>query len=338
MPTLKDVANEAGVSIASVSRYLNNHRSVRREAANRIEAAIKKLDYFIDSTAQSLKTGRFYRIGIISPATGPHYLEIISSIENTLADSNYATNIFFTRDPKFGATQKAVPGKMKNVDGTIIMPLNRRTDKAFIKDLQRKGEPFVILDGGKDYLDKDYHQIDIDNYDIGKKAAEVLTEAGHTRFLYIKGSDDLLISREREAGFCRTLEEKGIRICPDRIIPGNFNAQVTLEYIEEHYRTLPDFTAIFAANDLSALGAVKALQNQGRKIIRDYSIIGVDDIDVLPYLSFGLCTFRQPLQTGGLIAANMMIALIEGVSIREKQVVLQAQYIMRESVAPSNSM
>ncbi|MBN2441821.1 MAG: LacI family DNA-binding transcriptional regulator [Spirochaetales bacterium] len=338
MSTLKDVANEADVSIASVSRYLNNNQSVRRETGDKIEAAIKKLDYCIDSAAQSLKTGRFYRIGIISPATGPHYLEIISSIENTLADSNYTTNIFFTRDPKFGLAQKEVPAKMKNVDGTIIMPLNRKSDRAFIKDLKRRGEPFVILDGGKDFPDEAYHQISIDNYGIGKKAAEVLTEAGHTRFLYIKGSDDLFISRDREAGFCRTLEEKGIRMSPERIIPGTFNAQVTLEYIEEHFKTLPDFTAIFAANDLSALGAVKALQKQGRKPMEDYSIIGVDDIDVLPYLSFGLCTFRQPLQTAGLIAANMMIALIEGVSIREKQVMLQAQYIMRESVVSTNFM
>jgi LacI family transcriptional regulator len=336
--TVKDVANEAGVSIASVSRYLNNRMSVRRNTGERIEAAIKKLDYRMDSAARSLKTGRFYRIGIISPATGPHYLEIISSIENTLADSNYATIIFFTRDPKFGAVQKEVPVKMKKGDGTIIMPLNRKTDKAFIKDLQRKGEPFVILDGGKDYLDKDYHQVGIDNYNIGKKAAEILTQAGHTRLLYIKGSDDLHISQEREAGFCETLEGKGIKIIPERIIPGNFNAQVTLEYIEEHYKTLPDFTAIFAANDLSALGAIKALEKHGRRIIGDYSIIGVDDIDVLPYLSVGLCTFRQPLQTAGLIAANMMIALIEGVSIREKKVMLQAQYIMRESVALANSM
>jgi len=338
MPTLKDVADEAGVSIASVSRYLNNNQSVRRDAADRIEAAIKKLDYFIDSSARSLKTGRFYRIGIISPATGPHYLEMISSIENTLADSNYATNIFFTRDPKFGATQREVPGKMKNVDGTIIMPLNRKTDKGFVKDLRRKGEPFVILDGGRDFLDKDYHQVSIDNNDIGKKAADVLTEAGHTRFLYIRGSHDLLISREREAGFCQALEDKGISLNPERIIPGNFSPQVTLEYIKAHYNTLPDFTAIFAANDLSALGAVKALEKLGKKIIEDYSIIGIDDIDVLPYLSTGLCTFRQPLQTAGLIAANMLIALIEGVSIREKQVMLQAQFIMRESVTSRGSL
>jgi len=338
MPTLKDVANEAGVSIASVSRYLNNRKSVRQEAGDRIEAVIKKLDYRIDSAAQSLKTGRFYRIGIISPATGPHYLEMISSIENTLADSNYAANIFFTRDPKFGATHREIPAKMKNVDGTIIMPINRETDKAFIKDLQRKGEPFAILDGGRDYLDKDYYQVGIDNFDIGKKAAVILTEAGHTRFLYIQGSNDLLISREREAGFCQTLEAKGIKLDPERIIPGNFNAQVTLEYIEEHYSGLPDFTAIFAANDLSALGAVKALQKRGKKIIGDYSIIGVDDIDVLPYLPFGLCTFRQPLQTAGLIAANMLIACIERVDIREKKVMLQAQYIARESVALVNSV
>lgn len=334
MATLNDVAAEAGVSIASVSRYVNSSGSLSQEKAERIKEAINKLNYRIDTAARSLKTGRFYHIGIIAPATGPHYWEIISSLENTLAHSNYFTNLIFTREPKYNKGTGELISKMKNVDGTIIMPLKTKADKEIINQLKRQKEKFVIADW--DNFGDDFYQIGIDNRDIGRQAGEILTRMGHTKLLYIQGAEDLPACCHRLEGFKESLSSHSIELKEERILRGKFDPEFTYNLIKDTIKTLPEFTAVFSANDLMALAFIKAASEAGLQTPVDFSIIGVDDLDVLPFTTPGLSTFRQPLQTMGNIAAGMLIAQIDGFNLREKQVLLKAHYIERETVRKLN--
>ncbi|MBN2739093.1 MAG: LacI family DNA-binding transcriptional regulator [Spirochaetales bacterium] len=331
MSTINDVAKEAGVSIATVSRYLNSKENVSAQKAKSIEAAVRKLNYQIDSAAQSLKTGKSYRIGLISPATGPHYWEIISSLENTLVQSNYYMRMIFTREPKYNIQRDEILSKIRDVDGSIIMPLENKIDKQVIKALIREKLHFVLVDGLTD--NKNIYQVGVDNFDIGKTAAEILLKAGHREFLLLTGIEDLSSSYDRILGFRQALKEYHIELPEERCIPGDFNPRQILDFLEQDFSKLPPFTAVFSSNDLMALAFIKAAEQNNKLSPRDFSIIGVDDLDILPYLSPGLSTFRQPLQIMGTIAANMLVSQVEGYNLREKQVVLKAQYIERETVA-----
>jgi DNA-binding LacI/PurR family transcriptional regulator len=332
MATLYDVAKAAGVSTASVSRFINDPSSVSNKIASKIKDAIEKLDYCIDSSARSLKTGKFGRVRIISPATGPFYWEIISAIAYSLSPSGYAIDITFTREPKYRRNDRNGLLTKRNVDGTIFFPLRTNEDDEFIRHLVEAGECFVAID--RDIDRGDVHQIVIDDYDIGKTAACVFLEHGHTQFIFIKGNDDLDSTHERLRGFKDALYESNIVLDSDRIIDGKYNPEITYNLAKAGIGHFPPFTAVFASNDLSAIAFSKAVfEQKGLHIPRDYSIISVDDSDYIPYFLPQISSFRLPLQTIGSIAAGMLLAQIEGSKIKEKKVVLKADLVKRDSVS-----
>ncbi len=332
MATLYDVAKAAKVSTASVSRFINDQSSVSEKIASRIKAAIEDLGYRIDSSARSLKTGIFGRVRIISPATGPFYWEIISAIAYSLSPSGYGIDITFTREPKYMRNDRNGLLTKRNVDGTVIFPLRTSEDDEFIKQLVEAGECFVVIDRKMD--PENVHQITIDDYDIGYSAARLFLERGHTRFLFIKGSDDLDSAHERLRGFQDALHTYGIPLEAGRIIEGKYSPETTFRLVNEGIDRFPEFTAVFASNDLSAIAFAKAsFEQKGLQIPRDYSIISVDDSDYIPYFLPRISSFHLPLQTIGSIAAGMLLSQIEGSKIKEKKVVLKADLITRDSIA-----
>jgi DNA-binding LacI/PurR family transcriptional regulator len=332
MSTLHDVAKAAKVSTASVSRFINGPSSVSGKIASRIKAAIEELGYRIDSSARSLKTGKFGRVRIISPATGPFYWEIISAIAYSLSPSGYGIDITFTREPKYRRNDRNGLLTKRNVDGTVIFPLRTNEDDEFIKQLVEAGECFVVIDREMDR--ENVHQITINDYDIGCTAARLFLERGHTQFLFIKGSDDLDSAHERLRGFKDALHARDIALEADRIIEGKYNPEVTFRLVEEGIDRFPEFTAVFASNDLSAIAFTKAAFEQKRlQSPLDYSIISVDDSDYIPYFLPQISSFHLPLQTIGSIAAGMLLSQIEGSEIKEKKVVLKADFISRDSLA-----
>jgi LacI family transcriptional regulator len=217
------------------------------------------------------------------------------------------------------------------------MPRDNGEDEDVIRTMQRQRDKFVVLD--EIYENKNYYQIGIDNIDIGTRAAEILYEAGHRDFLFLKGIDTLTSSVQRQEGFIQTLKKKGIEMTGQRIIDGAFSPSIIYNHVSGQFEQFPPFTAVFSANDQMALAFIKAAGERGLSVPKDFSIIGVDDLDLLPYISPGLSTFRQPLQTIGALGANMLVSQINGIYIREKCVLLKSQYIERESVGtPPNRL
>jgi LacI family transcriptional regulator len=332
MATLNDVAKAAKVSTASVSRFINDPSSVSDKIASGIKTAIEELGYRIDSSARSLKTGKFGRIRIVSPATGPFYWEIISAIAYALSSSGYGIDITFTREPKYRRNDRNGLYTKRNVDGTVIFPLRANEDDEFIRQLVEAGECFVVID--REMNLENIHQITIDDYDIGFTAARLFLEYGHTRFLFIRGSDDLDSAHERFRGFTDALREHDITLDADRILEGRYNPEITTRLVNEGIDRFPEFTAVFASNDLSAIAFAKTLFEQKRlQIPLDYSIISVDDSDYIPYFLPQISSFHLPLRTIGSIAAEMLLSQIEGSKTREKKVVLKADFVKRDSLS-----
>lgn len=332
MATLYDVAKAAGVSTASVSRYINDPSSVSERISHKIREAITDLDYCIDSSARSLKTGKFGRVRVVAPATGPFYWEIISAIAYTLSPAGYAIDITFTREPKFRRNDRNGLLTKRNVDGTIFFPLRTKEDDEFINQLVKADECFVCIDRVVDQ--GNVHQISIDNFEIGYQAACRLIEHGHTQFIFIKGSDDLDSSLDRFRGFTAALSENEIALDPDRIIEGKYNPEITYDLVMEGIDRFPPFTAVFASNDLTAIAFGRAaFEHKGLRVPRDYSIISVDDSDYIPYFLPQISSFRLPLRTLGSESAGMLLSQIEGSRINDRNIVLTADLIDRGSIA-----
>lgn len=332
MANQRDVAKLAGVSSASVSRYLNNPQSVSQESAERIQEAIERLSYRIDHSALSLKTGKYYRIGIIAASYGTFYLEILSTLEELLSEAGYYTNIYFTRQTDYENVYKSFNlNKLlnKQADGYIFFPLLTETDDMIIERLNEMNEPLVVVD--RPVNNPGVHQVLIDNYNAGCIAAKKLIEAGRSRFLFIWGLKDISSSVERYNGFSSELRKHGFELPDERTIEGNFDPEHTYHLTKQ--TELPEFDGVFASNDYSASGFIKAASEKGLYAPKDYSIIGFDNNPVSPFLTPSLSTFSQPLRKFGKVAAKMLLSIISGEKT-EMTEILAPEYIERESVLP----
>lgn len=335
MPNQKDVARLAGVSSATVSRYLAAPQSVRPQAAEKVRKAIEELSYQVDHSAQSLKTGRFYNIGILTPGIGPFYWEVTHAIQSILNENGYFTSIFFTRDidNQFHSYRDRLPPFLKKryLDGIIFFPWNTREDDQLIQQLVQWERPFIVLD--KPVANPAIYQLVVDNYHAGWEAADILIKKGHREFIFVWGTPQVSSAFDRYQGFTARLAEAGIVIGSDRQLFGDFFAEPTYQAVRKALPSLPRFSAVFASNDSSALGFIKAAHEFGLVCPRDYSIIGFDNNpEYAKHVIPGLSTFRQPLRELGLDAARLLLSLIDNQPV-EHSSVYKPEYIERESVA-----
>jgi len=337
MSTQRDVASHANVSSASVSRFLSNPSSVSPGTAERIQAAIDKLGYKVDYSAQCLKTGRYNHIGILAPGIGPFYWEMFFSIQARLGDLGYFSTLFFTRDveSKSHSYRNMVPPflKKKQLDAIIFFPTLSPEDDALLDQLQAWNKPFLILD--RPIKDDLFVQMYFDNYHGGRTAAQAFLEQGHKEFLFIKGTSDSPATLDRLNGFKDCLAEHGIKLEKARQLEGDFSSVTTYRVAKKAFPTLPRFTAVFASNDSSAGGFMRAAREKGMICPRDYSIIGFDDNpEFAPFLMPPLASFAQPVKECGKQAAERIVELIGLESHAGDRRIFKPVFFPRESLGP----
>ncbi len=335
-PNQRDVALAAGVSSATVSRYLADPESIRQAAADKVRAAIERLGYQLDHSAQSLKTGKFFNVGILTPGIGPFYWEMTHAIQTLLNEQGYFTSIFFTRevDKQFHSYRNKLPLFLKkhSLDGMIFFPYNTREDDELLGLLQGWGKPFIVID--RAIANPSIYQLTIDNFKAGWQAADILIAAGHRELLFIWGTPEVPSAMERYQGFVARLAEEGVSLGNERQLFGDFFAEPSYQAAARALPSLPPFTGVFASNDSSALGFIRAAHEAGLSCPRDYSIIGFDNnSEYAKHTIPSLSTFKQPLREIGLDAARLMLRLIAG-ETAERLRRYEAAYIARESVAP----
>ncbi len=336
MPTQRDVARAAGVSSATVSRFLADSRSLRSETAEKVRAAVELLGYQVDYSAQCLKTGIYNHIGILAPGIGPFYWEVYTWLQYHLNAAGYFCTIFFTRDVAdlSHSFRTEVPPflRKRQLDGLVFFPLLCAEDDALLLLLRDWGKPVVVVDRPLD--EGAQPQAFIDNYSGGWAAADALVSAGHRRFLHVAGTADSPAAADRSRGFADRLAEAGLPWDGDRIIAGDFAAAATYRAARAYLESAPPFTAVFAANDSSALGFMRAASERGLLCPRDYSIVGFDDnVEYTPFMAPALSTFSQPLRELGAAAADILLRLIAGETVAERRRSFVPRYVARESVA-----
>jgi DNA-binding LacI/PurR family transcriptional regulator len=329
--TLKTLAQHLGLTPGTVSAALNNSaaaRSIPERTKKRIIAAAKDLNYRPNYFARSLRLQRTYTIGVIAEEIGDAYGSlVISGIEDYLRKHNFFfLTVIHRHDPKLLQTYAQML-LTRGVEGFITtdtsigekLPL---PTVAVAGHMRAEGVTNVILD----------HKI------AARLALTHLWDLGHEEIAFLKGHPVSSDSAVRWAAVCETAAELGIRVRPELTV--QIDSTVSTPQLGYPFakqllsRNLP-FTALFAYNDISAIGAIWALREAGLRVPEDVSVLGFDDIPAAAFNSPGLTTVRQPLERMGQIAAKTLIDQIEGKAEYVPEIAIEPEFITRASTGPA---
>ncbi|WP_344057039.1 LacI family DNA-binding transcriptional regulator [Microbispora corallina] len=328
--TIHEVAARAGVSAATVSRFLRGRR-VRASAA--IQTAVDELGYSPSAAAQSLKSGRTYTIGVVVPdITNPYFAAVVKGMESVTRTEPY--RILLANSDESGEREDDVIADMvRRVDGIVLAPATEQ-DRTPL-NVRDAGVPLVFVD--RDLADgEDFDAILVDNAGGARQAAEHLMGLGHTRIAAISGPVDTTPGRRRREGFLETLAAAGIGIAPEHDLIGDFREQsgyqLTLSLL-----SLPEPpTAVFTANNLMTLGALKALHDMRVGVPDEISLIGFDDLDTGPLLRPPLTVIDRPMVEQGVLAMRLLLRRLDPRHVDDmpRRVVLGTKLVDRASTAP----
>lgn len=331
---MRDVAERAGVSVTTVSHVINGTRHVSDELRNRVLEAMQALAYQPNALARSLRRNESCTIGMILPdAMNPYFAEIARSIEDTSFSEDYSV-IICNSDGNLAKELNYINVLMeKRVDGIIFVAAGMSAEH--IRMLQDKRMPVVVVDRDSPGVMVD--SVQINNAAGGWLATSHLIELGHTHIACIAGPSDVTPSGERVDGYRRALHEAGLPILAENIVRGDFHAasgyQITKELLARDKRP----TAIFACNDLMAIGALSAAKAMGFRVPEDISVVGFDDIYLAAYSNPPLTTVRQPKYEMGQLATKLLLERIQDPDLPPRTPLLDTELMIRASTCSSAS-
>lgn len=313
--TLKEIAKEAGVSISTVSRVINNNsKAASKEVQERIWEIVRRTGYTPNSVAQNLKQGG------VSPSesksrsiaclfartsntmTDMFFSSLARSIEQEAFKHNYILKYSFSSfDISNPATYQLISDN--NVSGIAVLG---RCDKQTLKFLRQYFNNIVYA--GLNSLDAKYDQIICEGKQAAITVTEHLIDLGHTRIGYIGET----FCEERYSGYCEALSRRRVPFHKEYIADVKLSSEDGYRGAKLLLERKTDVSAVFCSNDITAIGAMHAFQESGLQIPRDISVISIDDIDTAQYLTPMLTTIHIPTQELGQMAAKILIDRIEG--------------------------
>lgn len=306
--TLMDVARQAGVSPSTVSRILNGTAKVSDDKREAVLAAIAKMNFAPNQMAQGLKKGRSLTIGIVvQDISSPFFDETLRGVDDGLKGTGYASVIV---SGHWNADEEAERIRLllaRKVDGIILLS-GRISDETVLGFSSQR----PIVSTGRALQTRTALGFKINNEYGAYLAVRHLIELGHRRIAFISGPANNMDAEERLAGYRRALEEANIDADPHLIVEGNYHEASGMMAMNRLFDTHQQFTAVFAANDLSAYGARLALYRKGIRVPDDISLVGFDDLPGSSYTTPPLTTIRQPLYDIGRIATHALLRIISG--------------------------
>lgn len=335
MVTIRDVAARAGVSSTTVSHVINKTRPVSDDLSARVEAAMVELGFQPNALARSLRRKQTQTFGMIVPdSANPFFAEIGRGIEDTSFAAGYSIILCNSDGDRNRELLYLDLLVQKQVDGVLLVPTGDHAELA--ARLRTRNIPVVVID--RDVSDAPIDRAHIDNVAGGCMATRYLIELGHRRIGYIGGPPHLSPVPGRGAGYLRALEEADLSIDDRLIVAGNFR-DVGGYNGTQALLALPDRpTAIFAGNDLMAIGALAAARAAGIAVPAELSIVGFDDIHLAGYINPPLTTVAQPKYELGVIAAELLLARLADPELPPQRRLLQAHLAVRHSTAAPPSV
>jgi LacI family transcriptional regulator len=332
-PTLEEVARLAGVSRSTVSRVVNDHPNVRTETKERVWEAIRRSGYQPNVVARSLVTNRTQIIGMVIPEavtkvfTDPFFPLLLRGATEVCNNHHYQLllSLFTAPEDQEQDCQRVLSSGY--LDGVIVA--SSLMDDPLIPNVLSSGIPLVSI--GR-HPDKQVHYVDSDNVGGARMAVEHLIRLGHRRIATITGRLGMNAGQDRLEGYRQALIVHSISVKEDLIAEGDFTERSGMMAMQRLLSASP--TAVFAANDVMAIGALKALRAVGLKVPQDIALIGFDDIPIASLIEPSLTTVRQPIERMGSMAADLLLNLLQS-SLEEEvlphRIILPTELIVRNS-------
>lgn len=310
MPTIADVAIAAGVSKATVSRVLSGSSvAIRPQTRERVMQVVNELGFRPSGVARSLSVRRTFTVGVlVSDIGNPFYADVIHGIEDAGLPRGYS---FFLGNTNFDlprGTDLIHSLIDRRVDGVIIL-FSRGSDE-WLSTLARHGIPASVVNWNSQLTLADTVAIDVDFNPGIQAAVDHLVELGHRRFAHVSGPLDLDTSRQRRKVFLDSLRRHGIPAKEVPVAEGDYHIEGGRKALRTLLETEPRPTAIFAANDLMAIGVMSEARAQGLQVPKDLSVVGLDDIWQAAQTDPPLTTVAMPRHEIGFQAMDRLLELI----------------------------
>ncbi len=332
MAGITDVASKAGVSVSTVSHVLNKTRYVAPKTKAKVEAAVEALGYVPSTLARALKTNRTHTLGmLVSNSTNPFFADIVRGVEEGCFEFGYHLILCNSDDNAERQRTYLRTLAMRRVDGLIVMTTHG--DPSFDRSLGTQSDlPMVVLDA-----DEMPNVCVLGDNSVlgGRLATEFLISRGFRRIAIISGPSEHPRARDRRNGTEQALQEAGLTLPAHWIMQGDLTASGGHRAMSDFLDACPESDwpdAVFAFNDLMAIGAIRSLQERGINVPGNISVVGYDDIELASYMTPSLTTLRQPGFEFGFQSAKLLIDHLDKQQKLPSKFVRNPQLIVRESV------
>ncbi|WP_327351597.1 LacI family DNA-binding transcriptional regulator [Streptomyces sp. NBC_01304] len=324
--TITEIAREAGVSVPTVSRVVNGRSDVSPATRARVEDLLHQHGYQRRTTAPGARAALLDLV--FNDLDSPWAVEIIRGVEEVAHEAGMGTVVSAIHDRAGDARQWMTNLRARASDGVILV--TSVLSPVLHDELRRLGVPLVVIDpAGSPALD--VPTVGATNWAGGMAATEHLLALGHRRIGFIEGPPRLLCSRARLDGYRAALDVAGVPVDDSLIVPGDFYHESGFTGCNRLLDLAEPPTAVFAASDQMALGAIEALRRRGLRVPEDMSVVGFDDLPEVRWSAPPLTTVRQPLSDMGKLAARAALDLARSVAPASPRIDLATELVVRAS-------
>jgi LacI family transcriptional regulator, galactose operon repressor len=329
--TIREVASAAGVSIATVSRVLNDHPDVAPATRESVLRVVRDQRFATNRSARALSGGRTSLVGVTLPIVeAAYFAHILAGAAEALHEHDMAVVLSPTlhlHDREATLLDRLMHG---TTDGAVLMLPEETNDE--LKALQRLGYPFVVVDP-RVPLDEGVPAVSAANASGAHAAVQHLLALGHKRIAALTGIPEWLASIERLTGYHSAHAAAGVLADPRLVVEGDYSIEGG-ESAAAKLLDLPDPpTAVFAFNDNMAVAVVREARKRGLRVPEDLSVVGFDDSEQAGIVTPALTTVRQPLAEMGRMAVSLLLRLLENQRVEGLKVELQTRLVVRDSTA-----
>jgi len=328
--TMKRIAGELGVSITTVSKVLNNHADISEATRTRVLAKVEELGYQRNAVARSLSLRRTHTLGIVIPdLMHSFFVEVIAGIEPVASNRGYGVLLCSSSEDPVKERSELEMLRGRQVDGVVIASAQGTGNADVLQQLVKRDTSLVMIDRD-DYATVKCHRVLTDDEQVGQLATSHLLDVGRRTIAHI-GGPAIVHAKRRERGWREALKARGIKASDEWIVRGGFMESDGYKAMKRLLTVRPRVDAVFAANDPSAIGAMKAIWEAGLRVPDDIAVVGVGDIALGDLLRVPLTTVGWSRREQGRHAAELLLNSIDRDAAEPQRVIIPPKLIVRES-------